>query len=177
MVPASAWQHPPGYGEICYPCHDLLLTEEEKISKFAHCGCHSRDIWNGNKVVMEKVSKLHGLNTCLKCHCGLHYDEESLDIAAVHAPHKNVSCSACHGVSTIVKPKTMNCYDCHRGGIHEIHYDVLKEICVACHGEVIHKFTKLKEEAGVEEVKERPKFVISLYDIIQRIISFIFGGF
>jgi len=144
-------QHPPGYGEICFPCHELLLSKGEQLSKLSHCRCHSVDIWKGEHVDMEKLSKLHGLNPCIKCHIGTGYNSGNLDAIAVHIPHTNVKCSSCHGEGVVVKPESRNCYFCHRGGVHDIHGDILNEICVACHGKVIYKFTELKKEVGVKE--------------------------
>jgi hypothetical protein len=170
IVPISALEHVPGYGEICFPCHNLLLSKNEQYTKFTHCRCHSVDIWRGNKIEMGKLSELHDIDPCIRCHSGLYTGK-----IAVHVPHQEVSCSACHGEDVVVKPDTSNCFNCHKGGIHEIHGDILTDICVACHGEVINKFAELKEEVGVVIPEEKPEKAFSLYDFIRSILSFIFG--
>ena len=172
----KASQHPPGYGEICFPCHELLLSEGEQYSKLSHCKCHSVDIWKGEHVVMEKLSKLHGLDPCIKCHVGAGYSSGNLDAIAVHVPHTNVKCSACHGEGVVVKPESKNCYYCHKGGVHEVHYEILNEICVACHGKVIYKFAELKKEVGIKEtpIAEKAK-PFSLYDVLKNIFAGLLG--
>jgi hypothetical protein len=177
---SSAQEHVAGYGEICFPCHNTLLSEDEKVAKLAHCRCHSVDIWRGDRVDMSKLSKLHGDAPCIKCHAGPSYSTESMDVLNIHTPHSNVQCAACHGEGSIVIPETESCLECHKGGVHEIHQDVLIDVCVACHGKVIHKFAELRAEVGItEEVTpvEEKKTVFSLYDLIKSIIAFFTGGF
>ncbi len=169
-------QHPPGYGEICFPCHDLLLSKQEQISKLSHCRCHSVDIWSGTHINMEKLSKLHGLNPCIKCHIGAGYSSNNLDAIAVHIPHTNINCSACHGEGVVTKPESANCYYCHKGGIHEIHGEILNDICVACHGKVIYKFAELKKEVGVKATPQKEKSKpFSIYDVIKALFSSLTG--
>jgi len=169
-------QHPPGYGEICFPCHNLLLSENEQISKLSHCRCHSEDIWSGTHIDMEKLSKLHGLNPCIKCHIGTGYSSKNLDAIAVHIPHTNINCSACHGEGVVVKPESVSCYYCHKGGVHDVHGNILNDICVACHGKVIYKFAELKKEVGVKVApqKEKPK-PFSIYDTIKTFFTSLAG--
>ena len=179
IVPASAWVHPPGYGEICFPCHDLLIPKNEKTKMFFGCRCHSLDIWRGTKIDMGKLDKLHGNNICIKCHIGPNYNESNIGVAEIHIPHRNLSCSACHGKGFIYNPNTKDCHYCHKGGIHEIHGDILMKICEFCHGKVIYKFMKsASKEIGVNvtktvEVKKTKSF--SLFDIIRSIFSFLGG--
>jgi hypothetical protein len=174
----SAQEHVAGYGEICFPCHNTILTEDERIAKLAHCRCHSVDIWRGDKVEMDKLSKLHGDSPCIKCHAGPAFTSEDMDALNVHVPHSNVKCSSCHGEGAIVVPDTESCLGCHKGGVHEIHEDVLIDVCVGCHGKVIHKFAELRAEVGITEVEtpEEEKRVFSLYDLIKSILSFFTGG-
>ncbi len=178
-VPVSAWVHPPGYGEICFPCHDLLIPKNEKIKKLSGCRCHSLDIWRGKKIDMDKLDKLHGNNICIKCHIGPEYNESNIGIREIHIPHRNLNCSVCHGAGLVSNPGTKDCHYCHKGGIHEIHGDILMDICEFCHGKVIYKFIKpASKEIGlnvtkVEEVKKTKTF--SLFDIIRSILGFLGG--
>jgi len=171
IAPVYAIQHPPGYGEICFPCHDLLLNKSEQ-TKLAHCKCHNVEIWRDDHVDMEKLSKLHGISPCIKCHIGSGYNGSLI----VHIPHKNVDCKFCHS-ELAVKPESSNCYYCHKGGIHEVHGNILNEICVSCHGKPIYKFTELRREVGLNVTKvEKPK-PFSLYDLIRSILSTLLGLF
>ncbi len=179
IFPVSAWVHPPGYGEICFPCHDTIIPPSEKIKKLSGCRCHSVDIWRGTKIDMDKLDELHGNDICIKCHCGPNYNESNLDLEGVHIPHKNLKCSACHGENMVTSPDTKDCHYCHKGGIHEIHGDILMDICVFCHGKVIYKFMKsaskeigLNATSNVEVKKAKP---FSLFDIIRSIFSFLGG--
>ena len=180
VIPVNAQEHVAGYGEICFPCHNTLLTEDEKIAKLAHCRCHSVDIWRGDRVDMGKLSKLHGDAPCIKCHAGPSFSTESMDVLNIHTPHSNVQCSACHGEGSILVPETESCLECHKGGVHEIHQSVLIDVCVACHGKVIHKFAELRAEVGIAEITtpvEEKRNLFSLYDLIKSIIAFFTGGF
>ena len=179
ITPVLAWQHPPGYGEICFPCHDLLIPPKEKVKKLGNCRCHSVDIWSGRHIDMSKLDKLHGNNICIKCHIGPNYNESNIGVAEVHIPHRGLKCSVCHGEGMIVNPGTKDCHYCHQGGIHEIHGDILMKICVFCHGKVINKFmpsaTKaigLKNVTTAKAKKEKP---FSLFDILKNLFSFIEG--
>ncbi len=179
ITPVSAWVHPPGYGEICFPCHDLLIPKDEKIRMFSGCRCHSVDIWNGKKIDLNKLDKLHGNNICIKCHVGPNYNESNLGIEGVHIPHRNLSCSVCHGKGLVYNPGTTDCHYCHKGDIHEIHGDILMKICVFCHGKVIYKFMPsaskvigINVTSKAEVKKEKP---FSLFDIIRSIFSFLGG--
>lgn len=179
IFPVSAWVHPPGYGEICFPCHDMIIPPSEKIRMFSGCRCHSVDIWRGKKIDMNKLDKLHGDNICIKCHVGPNYNESNLGLEGIHIPHKNLKCSVCHGENMVTSPDTKDCHYCHKGGIHEIHGDILMDICVFCHGKVIYKFMKpASKEIGLNatsnvEVKKAKSF--SLFDIVRSIFSFLGG--
>jgi len=174
-TPVLAWEHPPGYGELCFPCHDLLLSKSEKIRMLSGCRCHSLDIWRGTKIDMDKLDKLHGNNICIKCHVGPNYNESNLDIRGVHIPHKSLKCSVCHGVGMVINPNTKDCHKCHQGGIHEIHGDILMQICTFCHGKVVYKF--MKENVTVPKVRakkvERVERGFSILDLIKEIVGFI----
>lgn len=178
---ASAQEHVEGYGQICFPCHETLLTKQERINKLAHCRCHSVDIWRsgGNKVDLEKLSELHGDDPCIKCHVSPNAGTE-MNFSNIHSAHKNVKCSACHGGNgTMNIPEAENCLDCHQGGVHTVHQDVLIDVCEGCHGEVINKYAELRAKVGVTPTPTpagADKSVFSLYELIQRIISFFTGG-
>ncbi len=179
IAPASAWVHPPGYGEICFPCHDLIIPKGERTKMFFGCRCHSVDIWRGTKIDMDKLDRLHGNNICIKCHVGPNYNESNLGLEGVHIPHKNLKCSVCHGENMVIDPGTKDCHYCHRGDIHEIHGDILMKICAFCHGKVIYKFMKsASKEIGLNktvqaEVKKTKPF--SLFDILRSILGFLGG--
>lgn len=177
---ASAQEHVEGYGQICYPCHDVLLTKQERIDKLAHCRCHSVDIWRsgGNQIDLESLSELHGDDPCIKCHVGPGAGDE-MNFTNIHGAHKNVKCEGCHGSGTMNIPEAEDCLDCHQGGVHTVHEDVLIDVCEGCHGEVINKYAELRAEVGVTPTKtpvtaEEGGF--SLFELIQRIISFFTGG-
>lgn len=178
IVPASAWVHPPGYGEICFPCHDLIIPQDEKIKKLSGCKCHSVNIWRGTKIDMDKLDQLHGNDICIKCHAGSNYNESNLDLEGVHIPHKGLKCSACHGKGMVVNPNTKDCHYCHKGGIHEIHGDILMEICEFCHGKVVYKFMKsATKEIGVNvtQPKVEKKRLFSIFDFLKSIFEFLGG--
>jgi len=175
----SAQEHVSGYGEICYPCHNTILSLQEKNTKLAHCRCHSVDIWRGSKIDMRKLSELHGDSPCIRCHASPQYTSESYTLG-VHEPHSGIECSSCHGEGAVAVPETESCMECHQGGVHEIHENVLIDVCVGCHGKVINKFAELREEVGVvktttpiERVEEKS---FSIFDIIKNFLSFFFGG-
>ncbi|MFP4559368.1 MAG: hypothetical protein ACLFO6_07725 [Archaeoglobaceae archaeon] len=180
FIPVSAQEHVEGYGQICYPCHDILLTKDERVEKLAHCRCHSVDIWRsgGDKIDMEKLSELHGDSPCIKCHVGSTAGTE-MNFSNVHDAHKNVKCEGCHGSGTMTIPESDECLDCHQGGVHTAHEDVLIDVCEGCHGEVINKYAELRSEVGITPTptpKDTDRSVFSLFDLIQRIISFFTGG-
>lgn len=179
-LPASAQEHVEGYGQICYPCHEVLLTKQERINKLAHCRCHSVDIWRsgGNKVDLEKLSELHGDDPCIKCHVSPNAGTE-MNFSNIHAAHQKVKCEGCHGSGTINIPEADDCLDCHQGGVHTIHEEVLIDVCEGCHGKVINKYAELRSQVGITPTPtpvgaEQGSF--SLFDLIQRIISFFTGG-
>ncbi len=177
----SAQEHVEGYGQICYPCHETLLTKDERVKKLAHCRCHSVDIWRsgGNKVDLKKLSELHGDDPCIKCHVSPNAGTE-MNFSNIHGPSFHDNCAACHGGNgTMNIPEAEDCLDCHQGGVHTVHEDVLIEVCEGCHGEVINKYAELRAKVGItptETPVRAEEGGFSLFELIQRIISFFTGG-
>ncbi len=174
----TAEQHPAGYGRICFPCHDLLLTPSEYNRKLGNCACHSiPSIWNGNHINMANLDKLHGNGPCIKCHLGPNYSNKTLTPITVHIPHVDVPCYECHGKRMIKLPPTTNCHYCHKGGIHEIHGRILMKICAACHGQIIYKYigsaSKIVKVNTTEKTKPEQK-PFSLLDILKSLFSHLF---
>jgi hypothetical protein len=167
IIGVASAAHIPGKADLCFDCHDLLLTKDEIPKKFSHCGCHRADIWWGGpkneSVDMEMLSKLHNTSPCIRCHIGAGMN------ASVHLAHLEVKCLACH--SEIIRPES-NCFYCHAGGVHEIHGRVLKDICTACHGEAAYKFAEEKEEKEAKVTSKIGQF--SFYELIRSILSFFF---
>jgi|Deesub1362B_J571_1020462.scaffolds.fasta_scaffold00204_22 hypothetical protein len=175
---ASAQEHYSGYGEICYPCHDILLTYDEKISKLSRCSCHSAKVvnWKEDRAEKSRLRKIHGSSPCVKCHGGVGLDVE--DMQVIHKPHESIGCTLCHGEGKVVKPVVKDCFDCHQREVHKIHNEFLLEICTSCHGKVIQKFPELQEEVGIviEIPQVEEKRVFSLYDLIKSIFLLSFVG-
>ncbi len=175
LFPAQAQSHPEGVGEICFPCHEAVLTEEEKNSKLAKCRCHSLDVtkFMESNAQKQKLKEVHS-DSCVICHLGSNYS--SADIGQVtHGVH-SIECSTCHGESINRTPQVDSCFDCHKGSVHDIHRDGLNETCVLCHGEIIQKFPGLREEVGIAPTKtpeEEEGFVFSLLSFIRYIFSLI----
>ncbi len=169
----TAEQHPAGYGRLCFPCHDLLLTPSEYNRKLGNCACHNIQwIWNGNHINMSAVDRLHGAGPCIKCHLGPNY--ANVTPITVHIPHADVPCYKCHGKSMIKLPPTTNCRYCHKGGIHEIHGRILMKICAACHGQLVYRYMKSASQmVGVKTNKtevQKPK-PFSLLDVLKSLLS------
>lgn len=173
---ASAIEHPRGYGDICFSCHDTILTEKEAGSKLGRCSCHSLhvDDFADSKEDENKLLVIH-VDLCSKCHAGLTYTPEDFD-RIVHFPHSSLECSHCHGDGNINVPQAENCYDCHIKDVHDVHQDVIGEICVGCHGKAINKFPKLKESKGIIiKTPEEKKSGFSLYDLLKFLFPLLFG--
>lgn len=171
----SAIEHPRGYGEICFSCHDTVLTEETG-SKVGRCSCHSLhvDDFATSKQDKNKLTSVHE-DSCVKCHAGLGYTPEDFD-RIVHLPHAGLECSYCHGEGSIAIPAAESCYNCHIKDVHEVHQDVIEEICVGCHGKAINKFPELKEgKAVVIKTPEEKKSGFSLYDLLKFLFPLLFG--
>ncbi len=169
----TAEQHPAGYGRVCFPCHDLLLTPSEYNKKLGNCACHNiPSIWNGNHINMANLDKLHGDGPCIKCHLGPNYS--NVTPITVHIPHVDVSCYECHGKNMIKLPPTTDCHYCHKGGIHEIHGRILMKICAACHGQIIYKYlgsaSKVVNVNVTEKTKPEQK-PFSLLDVLKSLLS------
>ncbi|MFO7966528.1 MAG: hypothetical protein R6U44_02905 [Archaeoglobaceae archaeon] len=181
FISASAQEHVEGYGQICYPCHETLLSKEERLDKLAHCSCHSVDIWRsgGDRIDLKKLSEFHGDSPCIKCHVGPTASTE-MNYSNVHTAHKNSECAACHGGNgTMNVPEVEGCLDCHQGGVHTVHEDELIDVCEGCHGDVINKYAELRSEVGItptETPVETEEGGFSLFKLLQRIISFFTGG-
>lgn len=169
-----AQEHYSGYGEICYPCHDILLTPNEKISKLSRCSCHSENVADWREDIKEKrrLHEIHGTSPCFRCHSGIHYTKKDM-AKAIHIPHARVDCALCHGTKSVIKPVAEDCSDCHGSNVHKIHKRLLLDICVGCHGKVIDKFPELREEVGIVQIEapvEEKKSLFSLYDLIKFIL-------
>lgn len=175
LFPVQAQTHPEGVGEICFPCHEKILTEEEKNSKLAKCRCHSLDVtkFMEDKAQKQKLKDVHE-DSCVRCHLGSNYSSQEVG-QAIHGVH-NIECSICHGERVNTTPQVSGCFDCHKGSIHDVHRDDLNETCVLCHGEIIQKFPGLREEVGiapVETPEEEEGWIFSLLDFIKYLFSLI----
>ena len=162
--------------KICMPCHINTLSSRE-LNRFLNCPtCHSYKV-SDPKV----VEKLHTVDVCVKCHAGSKISIENLKTDDYHRIHKKVECSNCHGSTTVVKPPSKECFDCHEGGFHGVHGRILDEICVSCHSERIYSYTGevpsevKKTPEPVKPVKKEVEVSFSLADLIMKLISKIFG--
>lgn len=163
---------------ICMSCHINTLPESQ-LNRFLDCTpCHSK----GAKLSSpEYVRKLHGVNVCIKCHVGSEYSSKNLGIR-VHGPHKNVNCSICHDGAVVTLPEGRLCTDCHKGGVHGVHGEILDEICVSCHSENIKDYIpEIKEVGGVKIAKTTPQPKVerafpSISELIISLIKLIFGA-
>ncbi len=174
--PTSAIEHPRGYGDICFCCHDTILTEKETGSKLGRCSCHTLDVddFATSKKDENKLSSIHE-HLCAKCHAGLSYTPEDFD-KIVHFPHTSLECSYCHGEGNITTPAAENCYNCHVQDVHEVHQAVIEEVCVGCHGKAINKFPELKEgKAIIVKTPEEERKGFSLYDLLKFLFPLLFG--
>ena len=173
IIKGGAQEHYSGYGEICYPCHDILLTQDEKISKLSRCSCHSENVadWRESNTEKRRLHEIHGSSPCFRCHSGIQYTKEDM-AKAIHIPHAKVDCSVCHGTKSVIKPVAEDCSDCHGRNVHKIHQGFLLDICTGCHGKVINKFPELRKEVGIVEVEApvEEKKLFSLYDLIKFIL-------
>ena len=164
---------------MCMPCHINTLPESQ-LNRFLDCSpCHAKGVDISNP---EYVKKLHGVNICIKCHVGNEYSSKNLGVR-VHVPHKNVECSSCHG-EAIALPEANLCTDCHKGGVHGVHGEVLDQICVSCHSENIKDYIpeieKVRKTEGVK-VTETPQPKVekpfpSIGELIISLIKLIFGA-
>lgn len=173
---ASAIEHPRGYGDICFSCHDTILTEKETGSKLGRCSCHTIDVddFATSKKDENKLSSIHE-HLCAKCHAGLSYTPEDFE-RIVHFPHNTLECSGCHGGGNVTIPAAETCYDCHTKDVHEVHKAVIGEICIGCHGKAINKFSELKEgKAIVVKTPEEEPRGFSLYDLLKFLFPLVFG--
>jgi hypothetical protein len=161
---------------MCMPCHINTLPESQ-LNRFLDCSpCHAKGVDISNP---EYVKKLHGVNVCIKCHVGNEYSDKNLG-ARVHVPHKKVECSSCHG-QEIALPDARLCTDCHKGGVHGVHGEVLDQICVSCHSENIKDYIpEIKEAEGIKITKTpQPKVervFPSISELIISLIKLIFGA-
>ncbi len=163
--------------KICMPCHINVLPPK-KLNRFLDCTtCHSHKI-SDPRVVEE----LHTVDVCVKCHAGSSFTMKTLKTNDYHRIHKEVNCRNCHGESTVIRPPSKECFNCHEGKFHGVHGRILDEICVSCHSDRIYSYTG---EVPPEVTKkptplpggrvEKTEAGLSLADIIFRLISRIFG--
>ncbi len=164
--------------KICIPCHINTLPPKE-LNRFLNCpACHSKKISDP-----QVVEELHTVDVCVKCHAGSSLTINSLKTDDYHRIHKDVNCRNCHGESTVIRPPSKVCFDCHEGKFHGVHGRILDEICVSCHsdriysytGEVPPEITKKPTPVPPGQGVETKETSLSLADLIFRLISKIFG--
>ncbi|MFO7968337.1 MAG: hypothetical protein R6U44_12135 [Archaeoglobaceae archaeon] len=174
---AAAIEHPRGYADICFSCHGTILTEKETNSKLGRCSCHSLDVddFAHSKQDENKLSSIHE-DLCAKCHTGIGYTPEDF-ARLVHLPHGILECSRCHGEGNITVPDAKNCNNCHIEDVHDVHHDIVEDLCVGCHGKAINKFPELEEGKGIiVETPEEEPGGFSLYDLLKFLFPLVFGN-
>ncbi len=179
--PGTFWH---GKGELCFECHYNTLDSKQLFDKFSGCSCHQRDIWQDPNVLSsKKLSDLHDSEPCVKCHISSKAELSQVSIRQYHTVHENIQCQKCHGSKDISIPAdTTQCNFCHKGTPHDVHNEILDEVCVFCHGEVVKKFTPeelegvksstLPLEPEAKVIKQAPP---SLLDIILGFLRTLLG--
>ncbi|MDY6965901.1 MAG: hypothetical protein SVM80_08035 [Halobacteriota archaeon] len=178
------WHH----SEMCDDCHATLLSKDQLTRITGYCKCHRDEFMTGGKADMEKLSKAHGISTCVRCHVGTVGDVGAeITYANIHIAHVDADCEKCHGdKENIFTPEVKECNLCHQGGIHLVHGDKTGEMCAICHGSAGKVFEEedysdypveelvIPDSITPDESTSSPRYPTILV-MLREFIAFIFG--